>query len=206
MICLFIDTSSKDLIVYLTKDNNVLFEKNISSINDHSSYLVPTIKEAFDSSKIDIKNLDKIIVSIGPGSFTGTRVGITVAKILAFALKIDVIPISSLEQYIYSLDGYDYYVPIIEDKNDKIYYSIYDKDKKLIVNDTYSTKNNLYDVLEKYVGNIVIISDSPYYTYETCKKKIDILNLLSHVQNRKGVSPHSLKPNYIKKIEVESKL
>ena len=105
MICLFLDTSSENLIVYLTKDDKIMFSKNIVAIKDHSSYLLPTIDEAFKESNIDKKSLNKIIVGIGPGSFTGTRIAITVAKVLAFSLNIDIYPISSLEEFIYSVDG-----------------------------------------------------------------------------------------------------
>ena len=53
MICLFFDTSSDLLKVSLIKDNKIIFDKKKKKKNDHSSYLVPTIDEAFKSNNID---------------------------------------------------------------------------------------------------------------------------------------------------------
>ena len=145
MICLFFDTSSEKLVVSLMKDDNILYEKQMETKNDHSSYLIPFIDEAFKTNRIEFKDLDRIIVGVGPGSFTGTRIAITVAKTYGYSLNIPIYPISSLEMMIYDNDGYDYYVPVIEDKNDKVYYGIFDKAKKRVVNDSYiSIKNRNY--------------------------------------------------------------
>lgn len=206
MICLFLDTSSDNLMVYLTEDDKVKFSKVITTIKDHSTYLVSTIKEAFENANISVNELDKIIVGVGPGSFTGTRIAITVAKTLAFTLNKDIIPISSLEEFIYCVDDYDYYVPVIEEKKDKLYFSIYDKDKKIVMEDSYASLDDLYSILEKYCGKIVIISDKEYDNYDVHSKKIDIINLINAVKDREPVNPHIVKPNYIKRIEVESKL
>ena len=209
MICLFFDTSSEKLNVSLVKDDNVLYEKQIETQNDHSSYLVPYIDEAFKNNNMNFKDVDRIIVGIGPGSFTGTRIAITVAKTYGYTQNIPIFGISSLETMIYENNGYDYYVPVIEDKNDKLYFSIFDKDKKRVIDDMYASKDELYDTLSKYNGNILIISHKgeKYDNYQTKEEVINVVNINKNILiNNKEVNPHLLKPNYIKKIEAESKL
>lgn len=209
MICLFFDTSSELLKVTLLKDNEVIYDKEMITKNDHSSYLVPSINEAFKTNNIDFKELDKIVVGIGPGSFTGTRISITVAKTYASSFNIPVISISSLEQMIYDIDGYDYYVPIIEEKNDNMYFSIFDKDKKRIIDDSYSNIEILYSKLSELKGKVAIISNSnkKYDNYDSFDKVINSKEIVKNIEvNNKEVNPHLLKPNYIKKIEVEAKL
>ena len=209
MICLFFDTSSENLNISLIKDDIILFEKQIKTKNDHSSYLVPFIDEALKKNNIDFKDVNRIIVGVGPGSFTGTRIAITVAKTYGYSLNIPIYPISSLEIMIYNYDEYDYYVPIIEDKNDRLYFSIFDKDKKRITNDAYTSKEDLYNTLSKYNGNVLLIShnDIKYDKYDTKKEIINTVNINKNILiNNEEVNPHLLKPNYIKKIEVESKL
>ena len=209
MICLFFDTSLETLKVTLTKDYNVIYDKEINSKNDHSSYLVPFINEAFKKNNIDFKDVDKIIVGIGPGSFTGTRISITVAKTYASSLNIPVIGISSLEQMIYDVNGYDYYVPIIEEKNNNIYYSIYDKNKIRIQDDTYSNIDVLFSKLSKLNSKVAIISNSNkiYEGYDCFNKSINVCEIIKNIyNNNEEKNPHLLKPNYIKKIEVEEKL
>lgn len=209
MICLFFDTSSDLLKVSLIKDNNIIFDKELHTKNDHSSYLVPTIDEAFKSNNIDFKELDEIIVGNGPGSFTGTRISIAVAKTYAFSFNIPVYMISSLEELIYDNDGYDFYVPIIEEKKENLYFSIFDKDRKRVMDDTYSSTEYMYKKLEELDGKILLISlsDKEYEKYDTVKASINALNIIKNIDvNNAKVNPHLLKPNYIKKIEAEAKL
>ncbi len=209
MICLFFDTSSDLLKVSLIKDNKIIFDKELHTKNDHSSYLVPTIDEAFKSNNIDFKELDEIIVGNGPGSFTGTRISIAVAKTYAFSFNIPVYMISSLEELIYDNDGYDFYVPIIEEKKENLYFSIFDKDKKRVMDDTYSSTEYMYKKLEELDGKILLISlsDKEYEKYDTVKAIINALNIMKNIDvNNEKVNPHLLKPNYIKKIEAEAKL
>ena len=209
MICLFFDTSSDLLKVSLIKDNKIIFDKELHTKNDHSSYLVPTIDEAFKSNNIDFKELDEIIVGNGPGSFTGTRISIAVAKTYAFSFNIPVYMISSLEELIYDNDGYDFYVPIIEEKKDNLYFSIFDKNKKRVMDDTYSSTEYMYKKLEELDGKILLISlsNKEYEKYDTVKASINALNIMKNIDvNNEKVNPHLLKPNYIKKIEAEAKL
>lgn len=206
MICLFLDTSSDNLIVTLLKDDNIIFEKNIKSLRDHSTNLVPAIDEAFKSNKLEPKELDKIFVGIGPGSFTGTRIAITVAKTLSYSFNIDLVPVSSIEEFIYDVDGYNYYVPVLEEKKDMLYFSIFDKNKDRLIEDIYASKEEFLDYLKKYNGKLVIISDSNYDGYDTITKNINVCEMIKHIKDRTPINPHNLKPNYIKRIEVESKL
>ena len=209
MICLFFDTSSDLLKVSLIKDDKIIFDKELHTKNDHSSYLVPTIDEAFKSNNIDFKELDEIIVGNGPGSFTGTRISIAVAKTYAFSFNIPVYMISSLEELIYDNDGYDFYVPIIEEKKDNLYFSIFDKDKKRVMDDTYSSTEYMYKKLEELDGKILLISlsNKEYEKYDTVKASINALNIMKNIDvNNEKLNPHLLKPNYIKKIEAEAKL
>lgn len=209
MICLFFDTSSDLLKVSLIKDNKIIFDKELHTKNDHSSYLVPTIDEAFKSNNIDFKELDEIIVGNGPGSFTGTRISIAVAKTYAFSFNIPVYMISSLEELIYDNDGYDFYVPIIEEKKENLYFSIFDKNKKRVMDDTYSSTEYMYKKLEELDGKLLLISlsDKEYEKYDTVKASINALNIMKNIDvNNEKVNPHLLKPNYIKKIEAEAKL
>lgn len=209
MICLFFDTSSDLLKVSLIKDDKIIFDKELHTKNDHSSYLVPTIDEAFKSNNIDFKELDEIIVGNGPGSFTGTRISIAVAKTYAFSFNIPVYMISSLEELIYDNDGYDFYVPIIEEKKDNLYFSIFDKDKKRVMDDSYSNTEYMYKKLEELDGKILLISlsNKEYEKYDTVNASINALNIMENIDvNNEKVNPHLLKPNYIKKIEAEAKL
>ena len=205
MISLFLDTSSKKLNVILVKDNKIIFEKNIETKNDHAEFTVPFIEEGLKNNNLETKDIDKIFVVNGPGSFTGTRIGVTVSKTICYANDINVIPVSSLKQFIFLNDKYDYYVSMIIDKNDKLYYGIYDKDYNDIVMDKYSTTTDLNNDVSKLQGSIVFISDKSIDGYNTINQELNIIKLIDYYKD-KGINSFSLKPNYLKKIEVEEKL
>ena len=197
MISLFLDTSSKKLVVILVKDNEVLSKKELESINDHASHLVPFIDEVLKENNMTTKDINRIFVVNGPGSFTGTRIGVTVGKTLAYSNNIKVVPVSSLKQYIFSKTGYDYYVSIINDKNNRLYYGIYDKDYNDIIIDKYSTKEVYDKDISKLSGNTIIIDDN--------NQDLDILKLIDYYKD-KEINAHELKPNYLKKIDAEEML
>lgn len=205
MISLFFDTSSKNLTVYLVKDNNILYEKELETTNDHSKYLVPFIDEALKTNNIEPKDINKVYVVNGPGSFTGTRIGVTVGKTFCYSNDINVIPVSSLKQYIFSESNKDYYVSIIKDKGNRVYYGIYDKDYNDIVTDKYNYIDVFKEDISKLNGNIVYISNEDIEGIEVNKPKLDIIKLIDYYKNDE-INPHFLKPNYLKKIEVEEKL
>ena len=202
MISLFLDTSSKTLSVYIVKDNEIIYEKNITTNNDHSKYLVPSIDEGLKLNNLKPSDVNKCYVVTGPGSFTGTRIAVTVGKTFCYSNNINVIPVSSLKQYIFSLDNYDYYVSVIKDKGNRLYYGIYDKDYNDIVTDKYNYLDVFEEDISKLKGKIAIISEEGE---NTIKPKLDVIKLMEYYKDSE-INPHYLKPNYLKKIEVEEKL
>ena len=92
MKTLFIDTHLSDIIVFLYEDEKVVKKKKIINKKNNSEFMFPTIVEVIDNQK-----LDEIIVVNGPGSFTGVRLGVTIAKTLAYTLNISIKTITSLE-------------------------------------------------------------------------------------------------------------
>ena len=101
---LFIDTHDS-LITIALKTKSKLFIKTQESEYSHSIYVMPMIKDLFEENKQNIKDLTQIIVVNGPGSFTGIRIGLTIAKTMAYSLDISIKSISSLTAYLVSNDS-----------------------------------------------------------------------------------------------------
>ena len=97
MLHLCIDTSDKYLFVGLYEDGKLLAKKNYEAWQRQSEYLVEEIDQIFASSGKKKKELSSVSTSVGPGSYTGVRIGLTVAKTIAFALNIPLYLVSSLE-------------------------------------------------------------------------------------------------------------
>ncbi|MGI9553566.1 MAG: tRNA (adenosine(37)-N6)-threonylcarbamoyltransferase complex dimerization subunit type 1 TsaB [Thermodesulfobacteriota bacterium] len=92
-----IDTSSFSGSVSIVEDNNLLGECLLNIGPRHSENIVASIDWLLKTLKIERNELDAVSVSIGPGSFTSLRVGVTIAKSLAYTLKIKIVGVSSLE-------------------------------------------------------------------------------------------------------------
>lgn len=178
---LFIDTHD-DLITIALKNDNELYIKTQISEYAHSVYTMPLIEELFKVNNLDIKDLKKIIVVNGPGSFTGIRIGLSIAKTMAYALKISINTISSLTAYLVSNDTGENKKAVIED-NKGYYISVFDKDNKVVVEETYVEEDT--------------------YDYPQVEEKLDVKKIIDYCENIESENPHFIKANYIKKIEVE---
>ena len=83
MYSLFIDTHDIEIIIGLYKDGKIIDSVNVSAPRHHSELIMPNIRDIIANNKIDVKDLREILVVNGPGSFTGVRLGVTIAKTLA---------------------------------------------------------------------------------------------------------------------------
>ena len=197
MRCLFIDTSSFFINVAIIENNSILFNYNEKIQKDMSSKIMPIIKKGFDSVSFEISDIDKIFVVNGPGSFTGLRVGVTVAKTIAWSLKIDLIPLSSLEVIASILSDKKYRVGIIDARRGNVFAGIYDDNLNVIKNDQFIPYEKLKEELDEQY-DIVGIEDT--------KVKPNLIKIIQKHINDKSINPHTLKPNYLKLTEAEEKL
>lgn len=131
MKSLFIDTHDAEIIIALY-DNKTLVESSIKeSMRNHSDYTMPMIKDILDKNNITVHDLDEIIVVNGPGSFTGVRLGVTIAKTLAYTLNIPIKAITSLEVYALSNSKETKKLVTINDVKG-VFGALYTSDNKLI--------------------------------------------------------------------------
>lgn len=92
-----VDTATTSLSVAVLDNDSVLVEKTFVSQETHSKHLHQTIKSVLDMAGICVESVDAFAVTIGPGSFTGLRIGVSTVKGLAFALQKPVVAVSTLE-------------------------------------------------------------------------------------------------------------
>ena len=149
------------------------------------------------------KDIDKIFSVVGPGSFTGIRIGLTVCKTLAFALKKKIIPISSLEFMASTSVNTKYIIPFIDARHGMVFAGIYDKDGNVIYNDSYC---KLDDLVNKINGSITYISYDNLDNKNVIEPNYDVVRIVEKHINDIEINCHELKPNYLKKTEAEEKL
>ncbi len=103
MIALGIETATTICGVALLREGTAPIERVLDIPNIHSEQLVPLIEEVMKQADVRVNQFDVIAVSIGPGSFTGLRIGLSVAKGLSFAADIPLIPVPTLQALAYNI-------------------------------------------------------------------------------------------------------
>lgn len=198
---LFIDTSTSYPIVSIIENNNIkaMFNKKIDT--DISVSIFSILDTMFKELNITPQDIKKIFIANGPGSFTGTRIGVTIAKVYGYSLNVDLIPVSTLEVLAGGVNK-DYIVPVIDARRGFVYAGIYDKDLNKIVDDRYISLDILKEELEG--------KDYVFVSYDdiagSIKPKIDLIKVINKHEKDIPVNAHGLNPNYLKKTEAEEKL
>ena len=200
MKSILIDTSTSNVTISIVDDNKVLYCYDEEIKNDMSSQILPIIDTALSKTNLKLKDLDKIFVVNGPGSFTGIRIGVTIAKVISWALKIDVVPLSSLELMATTSTETKYIVPMIDARRGNVFAGIYDVDLNVIKEDSLVNLNDLVCSLD---DNYTLVS---YDNILSSKRpKVDILKIISKHSSDTGINPHKLSANYLKLTEAEEK-
>lgn len=205
MKMLFIDTSLKDVSIATYESSKLLSVISECIPNMHSIYTIPYIDRCLTESKIDKKEVEKIIVINGPGSFTGIRIGLTIAKVYSYILNINVVCVSSLKALALSTSG-EIIISVLNARNDNYYVGIYDKYYNNLDKERFMNKEELISLISKYdciklVSNEEINIDG----YIVNIVKLDILNIINYYKDDVGVNNFLVKPNYLKKPEAEEK-
>lgn len=173
MKTLVFDTCFNKTYIVLNVDGKVLSKEAIESNdkNYHSAYLIPKIRDILKQNKILIKDLDALGVNIGPGSFTGIRAGITIARVLAQQTNIKLVGVTSLE-ILSKLNKNDKKTIVVSDaRKNKVYYAEY-KNGEVLTNPFLLEKDEL---ISKITEQDVVIADSSISNY-LAKNSISSIN------------------------------
>ena len=167
MKILSIDTASNICGVSILENDKLICNLDKDTGRTHSENLMPMIDEIFNKTNLTINDINLIICNIGPGSFTGIRIGVATTKAFSDSLNIPCIGVNSLESLAYNekpnLNNGDIIFSIIDCKNENCYYSVYefnDNQYKEIFPPKSDSINNL-KILEKELNNkkIVFVGD-----------------------------------------------
>ena len=200
MISLFIDTSISFPTISLIRDNEVLYEFHEEIKSDMSSKILPIIDEGLKKSNLTLNSINNIFVVTGPGSFTGVRIGVTIAKTIAWSLNKKIIPISSLEFMATTNTNKDYVIPMIDAKRGNVFAGIYTNTLECVMSDALIS---LEELLKDKLDNYQLVSYDNIQS--TIKPVPSVIKIIDKHINEKGINPHELKPNYLKLTEAEEK-
>jgi len=192
MISLFIDTSLSDVSIALLKDGKILSGIHNNILGEHSIYVTKYIEDLLKQNNILPKDINEIVVVNGPGSFTGIRIGVTIAKMYAYLTNIRIVSITSLKARVIGRKN-EYLLSTIDAKHNNYYVGLYDKDYNKI-KEEFMSKETLNNLIDKYHPKIL-----------TEKDNYLIKKIISYAKLIKDENPHSINPIYLKLPEAMEK-
>lgn len=215
MKILSISTSSSTASVAISENNICIKELNINNLKTHSETLIPLIEELLNNANTTLKDIQLIACDIGPGSFTGIRIGISTVKAFAESLNIPIIPVTSLEALAYNIENlnYNYICSLIDARNNQVYCGIFNKYYQLAENYIADDINNVLNIISRY-KNIIFIGDGaiihkhllniPDFKYDnTIHAKSIGICAYSKYKNNDILTPDMLSPMYLRPSQAE---
>lgn len=208
---LLIDTSNQPMSVAITKDAQVLAEINSNERRNHSAQLMPAIARLFDEIDLVKQDIDRIVVAHGPGSYTGLRIGVTVAKTLAYALDTELYGVSSLKALAATIENSEarLIVPIFDARREAVYAGVYQyNDHQLteILTEGYYTIEELLEKLHAFNQDYVFVGQDAVKLSDlldhTCLERLPRAKVMQGLIDT-PVPVHEFTPNYLKLSEAE---
>jgi len=168
-----IDTSSKYLSIALSEDDSIIVEHSFLLDRKHSSLLIPKINQMLKEKNVPIGNIDAFVVGLGPGSFTGLRIGVSTVKGFGLASGKPCIGVSSIDALALNVDTeHSTIVPVIDAKRENLYSAIYEIKNNRINRKTNHLLLKIDEILKKVKKEAVFLGDG----IDLYREKITQLN------------------------------
>mgnify|MGYP001162031953 FL=1 len=155
MKILAVDTSSKLCSVAILEDKKLIKKLELDNGLTHSETLMPLIQQLLNECSLSLNNINLLVSDIGPGSFTGIRIGVSSCKAFSDSLNIPCVGISSLEVLAYNIQNDGIICSTIDCKNNNCYFALYELNS--------GNYNVLIEPCAKSVNDVLDLLNSQYY-------------------------------------------
>ena len=192
MIDLLLDSSNIDLSVGISKDGVVIDYTSYEAWQCQSEYMIQEIDKLLNKHNITRNDITGVIVNVGPGSYTGIRISLTIAKVMCLALNIPMYTLSSLRAL---QKGVEPSICLMNARSNRSYVGVYSEE--CLLKDQVMTNDEVKDYIASH-PNYVICGSTAYLGIEGYKNNIiEEMNLLkdkaTKYDNTLGVKPVYLK-------------
>ena len=193
MINLLLDSSNVYLSVGVMKNDSLLDFTSYESWQTQSENMVPEIDKLLKKHNITRNDFDGVVVAIGPGSYTGVRIALTIAKVMALALDIPVYSVSSLHIL---KDDDKPSICLINARSGRSYFGVY-QGSKVIISDCIKTNDEVIDYINEH-KEYSICGDVKYLGFENkntnvCQQMVSLSKDLKPCENSLGLKPVYMK-------------
>lgn len=222
MKILSIETSGQVCAVALSEDDKLIKEEIIEDGNTHSVKLMLLLDNLLKETNTNISDIDLFSCDIGPGSFTGIRIGVSTIKAFLDVTNKKAIGITSLETLAYNLETEDIICSLIDAKNENVYCGFFVKENGIYKNIddlSFDNINNIIEIAKNKNKKIIFIGNGSIAYKDMIESKIenaivildDEANELNarniakaaYFKNKEAVDSNNLKPVYLRKSSAE---
>lgn len=184
-VVLYIDTCTKYMCVGLSKGDKLIYKKQYNAFKRQSEVAALEIDNCLKKCNVLPSSITKIVVTNGPGSYTGIRIGLTLAKVMAKVLNVKLVCLSSLQ----AMCGLKDASAIIDARSKRVYYGKYSNGVS-VTSDCVKYISEL-DLNEHYLGETSVINQN--------EEEIDIVENMFNLRNLDSVKDiDSVKAIYLK--------
>ena len=192
MVTILLDSSNTNLSVGIAKDNNLLHYISYEAWQRQSEYMIVELNKLLEKHNIKKEDITDVIVAKGPGSYTGVRIAITIAKTIAVALDAKLYAVSSLRV---QKDGTVPSICLINARSNRSYVGVY-QNQEVLLNDCIMKNDEVMKYIEDH-PDYSVCGDTKYLNIQgiesnTMKEMLDLKDSLE------SINPLSLKPVYMK--------
>ena len=222
MKTLSITTSSNICSVSILENNTIIKELSLNNAKTHSENLMPLVSQILSETSLSLDEIECIACDIGPGSFTGIRIGISSVKAMAEVKNIKIMPVTSLEALSYNITNLNstYICSLIDARNDNVYCGLFDKNHNLVNNYIADHIDNVIKMLPSesiyFVGDGSTMHKAKLEKYFNNLAHFTLNNSLSSAnlgicaynkaKMQSLITPDELLPLYLRKSQAERML
>ncbi len=193
MATLLLDSSNTSLSVGIESKGELLGFISYEAWQAQSEHMIPEIDNLLKKYSLTRKDISGVVTSIGPGSYTGVRISLTIAKVIALCLDVPIYPVSSLRVL---KDNDKPSICLINARSGRSYFGVFEKDK-VIVSDTIKTNEEVLAYIKEH-PSYSICGNVSYLGYENldtniCLQMVSLLKSLSPFENSLALKPVYLK-------------
>lgn len=192
MITVLLDSSNTNLSVGIARDNLLLDYVSYEAWQRQSELMIVELNKLLEKHNIKKEEIKEVIVAKGPGSYTGVRIAITIAKTIAVALDAKLYAVSSLRV---QKDGAVPSICVINARSNRSYVGVY-QDQKILLDDCIMKNDEVLKYLQDH-PDYVLCGEAKYLGQEG-KQTNNLQEMLNLKDSLESINPLSLKPVYMK--------
>ena len=192
MITVLLDSSNTNLSVGIAKDNLLLDYISYEAWQRQSEYMIVELNKLLEKHNIQKEDIKEVIVAKGPGSYTGVRIAITIAKTIAVALDAKLYAVSSLRV---QKDGVRPSICLINARSGRSYVGVYE-DQKILLDDCIMKNDEVMNYIKDH-PDYSVCGETKYLNIEGVMAN-NLQEMLNLKDSLESINPLSLKPVYMK--------